>query len=194
MPEAENRSSRVKFKTSRAYSVSPRVYLPRRPKSASPARNTSTPTARPKTAPHSSSRPSRYSMKPLTPRKVTESTPLKVVSKPKAGSDKPVAIRPRRLMKVADNDTAEENVEEALARNGYFVYVYNDQIHGDAGHADSRPMASVRPMLAVQVIDDNTNDKENTENKDLPDIQDDLDKSDIKPLTHSSTAPDTIFP
>lgn len=185
MPAAENRTPRLTARSSRARSVSPRLYLPRRPKSASPLRNTTPLPPRPKTAPHPSSRPTQFSVKPLAPRKVSETTPMKAVSKPKAGSDKPVAIRPRRPMKLPENDSAEENVEDVRAKHGYFVYVYNDQFCGDPGHADSRPMASVKPMIAIQVLEGDTNDKENSEIKESSSTQDDLDKSDLKPLTLS---------
>ena len=123
--------------------------------------------------------------------------PMKAASKSRAGSDKPVAIRPRRPVKPPENDSAEENVEDVRAKHGYFVYVYNDQFRGDPGHADSRPMASVKPMLAVQVLEDDSNDKENSENKESSSTQDDLDKSDLKPLSLSvspASSVDAILP
>lgn len=151
-----------------------------RPKSAIAVVRSSEFPSKPLTTPRKKEKcPSQFSKKALTPPRMSENGPLKP-AKPKAGSDKPVAIRPRSRKppqeKPPENVPLEEVMEEERkTREGYYIYVYNEQQRKSMGSTEGKPTASVKPMFASEFLDNNY-----------------LDQLDLKPLTFNVTPADSL--
>ncbi|XP_028516153.1 uncharacterized protein LOC114575463 [Exaiptasia diaphana] len=186
-------------KSSRAMSVSPRLYTPRKQYTPTPRPSTA-PSLRPKTA--IGLRTPEMTRKSLTPTRMKEdikSAIKSLPSKPKAGSDKPIAIKPRPRPKAGsitpvairrppkipqvlldydeDDKRSIDSNENIEAKHGYYVYVDGLKVYtNQPPSSDGKPTASVKPMLASDFIDSN-------ENK--ADVIEDFEK-DLKPVITTS--------
>lgn len=201
-PEPQSPRSRRPKSSRLGMSVSARLYEPKKQYTPRPS---TAPSFRPKTAiglrtPEMArkSRTPEMTRKSLTPTKTKDdikSAIKNLPSKPKAGSDKPIAIKPRPrpkagsitpiairrppkipqvLLDYDDDDSrsidSNENIE---AKHGYYVYVDGVKVYtNQPPSSDGKPMASVKPMLASDLIDSNENKS---------DIIEDFEK-DLKPI------------
>lgn len=186
-------------RSARARSVSPRALFSRsacrsspyptqrssrgirsvRPKSAVSVEGSTGSPCRPLTPPQKKEKvPCEFSKKALKPSKMNENGPLKP-AKPKAGSDKPVAIRPKRFKPPQENSEKpppeEVTEEERKAREGYYIYVHNEQQRKGLGSTEGKPTASVKPILVSELQGDNY-----------------VDQLDLKPLTFNVTPTDSL--
>lgn len=146
----------------RTRSVSPRPCYSRMSFSPSPKSSGSFEAQRPKTA---IGVPSEFSRKSLMPTQVKGNSSLRPAKK-RAGSDKPVAIRPPARLKAGSDvpvairgrpkpkeepkmipSAENSDSEDPEGRHGYYIYIYNDKINNSQGLVDGKPTASVRPMM-----------------------------------------------
>lgn len=119
-------------------------------------------------------------------------------SKPKAGSDKPVAIKPRprpkagsdtpvairrppkipQILKDCDDDDDSGSVdsnENVQAKHGYYIYVDGVKVYtNQPPNMDGKPTASVKPILASDLIINMDSSKETGDLKDF--------EKDLKPI------------
>lgn len=183
----------------RARSVSPRLYQPRTPRTPNPPtpRAATLPKFRPKTA--LGTKKPDLGPKSLTPTRMQNlsKNPFKAPSgKPKAGSEKPITIKPRPRPKAGSytpvairrppkpnpseqdgNDSSEGPVVHE-GRHGYYIYVHGEKVFTQhQPNADGKPMASVRPMLAIDLVGSETESDGESDN----DIQKDS-SLDLKPI------------
>ena len=148
----------------RTRSVSPRPCSSRRSISASPKSTLrSSRSFEPRRPQSAMGIPSEFSRKALTPVQMGKTASFKpakrkagsdkpVPIRPKAGSDVPVAIRARPKtaeQKISENTSADgaSDPEEAGARHGYYVYVFNEKLNRSQGLSEGKPTASVRPIM-----------------------------------------------
>lgn len=111
--------------------------------------------------------------------------PIRPPNRPKAGSVTPVAIRGRprppaeqkaiSFQSASSDDSDSENAEGC---HGYYIYIYNEKINKSQGLNDGKPTASVRPMMF------------NNEEKELD--ADPVGKLDLKPMTLNLSPVDSL--
>lgn len=122
----------------------------------------------------------------LRPAKKRAGSDKPVPIRPKAGSDTPVAIRGRprpkppeaKVISFQNSSSEDSDSENAEGRHGYYVYIYNEKVSKSQGLNDSKPTASVRPMLFLN------------ENREA-DV-DPVSKLDLKPLSLNITPADSL--
>lgn len=198
-PPSTPRTSRSK--SARSISVTSRLYTPK--KQHLPPRPATAPSNRPKTT--FSVRTPELGKKSLTPTRMKGDIKkaLKSMSSgPKAGSEKPITIKPRPKPKAGsytpvairrppkipqvlldyDDDEDKRSVdsnENIEAKHGYYVYIDGMKVYTNQPPGDGKPTASVRPMLASDLIidtDDTADDIKDCE-KDLKPVQMSLESS-----------------
>jgi hypothetical protein len=133
--------------------------------------------------------------------------PFKIPSgKPKAGSEKPIAIKPRPRPKAGSNtpvsirrpqrpSTAPEQAEKENAcdtgdvihegKHGYYIYVHGEKVFTSHQlNSDGKPTASVRPMLAIDLVGSESDEDDKDSAKDL--------SQDLKPIQLSFSNSDSL--
>lgn len=139
--------------------------------------------------------PSEFSRKTLVPQvKVNGSLkPVKkragsdkpVAIRPKAGSDTPVAIRARpkpseaKIVSLPNSSSDDSDSENPQGRHGYYIYIYNEKVKQSQGSNEGKPTVSVRPMVF-------SNPDKQTENMDP------VNRLDLKPLSLNLTPVDSL--
>lgn len=138
----------------------------------------------------------RKSLTPTRMKADIKSVIKNLPSKPKAGSEKPIAIKPRprpkagsntpvairrppkipQILQDCDDDDDSGSVdsnENVHAKHGYYIYVDGVKVYtNQPPNTDGKPTASVKPMLASDLVIDTDDCNENV--KDIKDFEEDF--------------------
>lgn len=123
----------------------------------------------------------------LRPAKKRAGSDKPVPIRPKAGSDTPVAIRGRprpnppeiKTMPFQNSSSEDSDTGNPEGRHGYYIYIYNEKMNQSQGVNDSKPTASVRPMMLFSA------------DKQMDDV-DPVNKLDLKPLSLNLSPVDSL--